>query len=169
VVLHDKLSLKLRAVGIDGDLLAWIKNWLSCRTFPTRVNDLLSAVCNLRTGVIQGSVLGPLMFLIYINDLVELLSRYNIKVKLFADDVKLYIKVVNEVDVVVLQEALTVLVSWAEEWQLSVAIDKCWVLQIGKGEVQTAICVNDSPLPVVTSCHDLGVTISRLVTVTVHK
>jgi len=48
----------------------------------------------------------------------------------------------NEVDVVVLQEALTALVSWAEEWQLSVAIDKCWVLQIGKGEVQTTICVN---------------------------
>ena len=53
------------------------------------------------------------------------------------------------------------LVSWAEEWQLSVAIDKCWVLQIGKGEVQTAICVSDSPLPVVTSCRDLGVTISK--------
>jgi len=117
VVQHDKLLLKLRAVGIDGDLLVWIKNWLSCRTFQTRVNDLLSAVCNLLTGVIQGSVLGPLMFLIYVG---------------------------------VLQEALTALVSWAEEWQLSVAIDKCWVLQIGKGEVQTAICVNDSPLPVVS-------------------
>jgi len=55
------------------------------------------------------------MFLIYINDPVELLSRYNIKVKLFADDVKLYIKVVNKDNVVVLQEALTALVSWAEE------------------------------------------------------
>jgi len=53
-----------------------------------------------------------------------ILSRYNIKVKLFANDLKLYIKVVNEVDVVVLQEVLTELVSWAEEWQLSVAIDK---------------------------------------------
>ena len=52
------------------------------------------------------------MFLIYINDPVELLSRYNIKVKLFADDVKLYIRVVSEVDVVVLQDALTALVSW---------------------------------------------------------
>ena len=56
VVQHDKLLLKLRAVGIDGDLLTWIKNWLSCRTFQTRVKDLLSAVCNLLTGVIQNSV-----------------------------------------------------------------------------------------------------------------
>jgi len=55
-------------------------------------------VYNLLTGVIQGSVIGPLMFLIYINDLVELLATYNIKAKLFADDVKLYVKVVNSVD-----------------------------------------------------------------------
>jgi len=65
----------------------------------------LSAVYNLLTGVIQGSVIGPLMFLIYINDLVELLATYNIKAKLFADDVKLYVKVVNSVDVSVLQDA----------------------------------------------------------------
>jgi len=51
------------------------------------------------------------MFLIYINNLVELLATYNIKVKLYADDVKLYVKVVNSVDVSVLQDAITVLVS----------------------------------------------------------
>ena len=82
--------------------------------FQTRVNDLLSVVYNLLTGVIQRSVigpLGPLMFLIYINNLVELLATYNIKVKLYADDVKLYVKVVNSVDVSVLQDAITVLVS----------------------------------------------------------
>jgi len=160
VVQHDKLLFKLRAVGIDGELLAWIRNLFSNRTFQTRVNDLLSAVCDLLSGVIQGSVIGPLMFLIYINDLVELLASYNIKVKLFADDAKLYVKVVNDVDVSVLQDAITALVSWAEEWQLSVAIDKCCALHIGKHSVQTAICINNSPLPVVNSCRDLGVTIS---------
>jgi len=75
-------------------LLAWITNLFSSRTFQTRVNDLLSAVCDdcdLLNGVIQGSVIGPLMFLVYIIDLVELLASYNIKVQLFVDDVKLYI------------------------------------------------------------------------------
>jgi len=100
------------------------------------------------------------MFLIYINDLVELLATYNIKVKLFADDAKLYVKVVNSVDVAVLQDAITALVSWAEEWQLSVAIDKCCVLHVGKCFTTTDICINDTPLPVVASCRDLGITVS---------
>ena len=68
-------------------------NLFSNRTFCTRINELLSSVVNLISGVIQGSVIGPLMFLIYINDLIALLAIYNIKVKLFADDVKLYVKV----------------------------------------------------------------------------
>ena len=74
--------------------------------------------------------------LIYINDIVELLARFNIKVKLFADDVKLYVKVVNDVDISVLQEALATLVLWADhdEWQLSISTDKCGVLHIGKGK-----------------------------------
>ena len=162
MVQHDKLLLKLRAVGIDGDLLAWIKNWLSCRTFQTRVNDLLSAVCNLLTGVIQGSVLGPLIFLIYINDLVELLSRYNIKVKLFADDVKLYIKVVNEVDVVVFQEALTALFlgqrNGSCQWRLINV--GCYKLVKVKCRLRSVL-MTPHCLWLIHVARDLGVTISK--------
>jgi len=53
--------------------------FFACRTIQTRINDLLSDVCSLLCGVIQGSVIGPLMFLVYINDLVELLASFNIK------------------------------------------------------------------------------------------
>ena len=60
----------------------------------------------------------------------------------------------------VLHDAITALLSWAETRQLSVSIDKCCVLQIGKHLMQTTICVNDSPLPMVNSCRDLDVTVS---------
>jgi len=77
--IYRPIKLKFRAVGINGDLLALMKNLFSNRPrmFQTRVNDLLSVVYNLLTGVIQRSVigpLGPLMFLIYISDLVVLLA-----------------------------------------------------------------------------------------------
>jgi len=160
VVQHDKLFVKLQAFGIGGMLLEWIKNLFNERTFQTRVNDFLSAVRDLLSGVIQGSVLGPLMFLIYINDLAELLASFNIKIKLFADDVKLYVKVVGPVDESELQNALSALMSWANIWQLSVSIDKCCVFNIGKGVVPSQFYVNDLLLPTVSSCRDLGVTIN---------
>jgi len=59
------------------------------------------------------------MFLTYINDLVILLNRFGVKVKLFANDAKLYVKVVNTLAIDELQKALTALSQWADEWQLS--------------------------------------------------
>jgi len=117
VVQHDKLFVKLHAYGIGGVLLQWIINLFTCRTIQTRINGLLSDVCNLLCDVIQGSVIGPLMFLVYINDLVELLVSFNIKVKLFADDVKRYVRVVSITDSATLRNALTAPVAWADEWQ----------------------------------------------------
>jgi len=60
-------------------------------SFSTKINDLLLAVANLTFGDIQGGVPGPLMFLIYINCFIMLLSRFGVKVKLFADDAELYV------------------------------------------------------------------------------
>ena len=83
------------------------------------------------SGVIQGSVIGSLMFLVFINELIEILDSYGIKVKFFADDAKLYVKIVNSVDTAVLQAALNVPCLWADKWQLTVAVAKCCVLHIG--------------------------------------
>ena len=71
------------------------------------------------------------MFLVYINELIYILEEFNIKVKLFADDVKMYMKIINDTDIVQLQRAVTFLVDWAHEWQLSISVDKCCVLNIG--------------------------------------
>jgi len=105
---------------------------LTCLAIERSVHELMSyfhlwSVQPMLTGVIQGSVIGPLMFLVYINVLIDLLAHYNIKVKLFADDLKLYVKIFNAVDIAVLHQALAALVSWADEWQLSVSVAKCGV------------------------------------------
>jgi len=78
VVQHDRLFLKLCSYGICEVLLNWILNLFSNRTFSTKINGLLSAVAKLTCGVIQDSEIGLLMFLIYINDVVVLLSRFGL-------------------------------------------------------------------------------------------
>jgi len=75
----------------------------------------VSDVVLLTSGVVQGSGIGPLMFLVYINELIYILEQYNIKVKLFANDVKLYLKIVNDVCMQQLQLAINALTNWAQE------------------------------------------------------
>ena len=85
-------------------MLAWTRNFFSQRTYQTRVDLSLSDVAYLVSGVVQGSGIGPLMFLIYLNELIAILENHGIRIKVFADDVKMYI--VNEVDFHKLQSAL---------------------------------------------------------------
>jgi len=77
------------------------------RTHSTKVGRSLSEDADLLGGVIQGSVIGPLMFLIFIDELVDILDSFGMKVKVFAHDFKLYmcIRIINGVDVTMLQEA----------------------------------------------------------------
>ena len=90
----------------------------------TRVENVLSNIVMLYSGVVQGSGIGPLMFLVYINELIDVLERHNVKVKMFADDVKMYMKIINDVDLAQLQCALNSLAEWAHQWQLAISIDK---------------------------------------------
>ena len=71
-VSHTKLLLKLQTYGITGDLLGWITSFLSSRTQSVKIFDALSSVIVVRSGVFQGSVLGPILFLLYVNDIVDI-------------------------------------------------------------------------------------------------
>ena len=105
---------------------------LANRTHQTKIGPSLSDVIDLISGVVQGSAVRPLMFLIYINELIGVLEKFNIKVKLFADDVKLYVQINDDIDVHRLQLAVDALCDWAETWQLSVSVNKCWVFYCQK-------------------------------------
>ena len=168
VVSHEKLFARLYAYGVRGAVLLWIKNFFSSRTHQTKVGSFLSDTAALISGVVQGSGIGPLMFLVYINELAIILDRYGIKVKLFADDVKLYLQIVNDVHVLQLQQAVDALVAWAKEWQLSISVNKCCVLNVGKVTYDTYFSIDGIALPIVDSVRDLGVTVSRDLSPSLH-
>ena len=80
--------------------------------------------------MLQGSGIGPVLFLIYIDDFAKLLQRNGFQVKLFADDVKVYIEVVENTDVAKLQGTLDLVASWASQWQLQISLSSLSSFQL---------------------------------------
>ena len=101
------------------------------------------------------------MFLIYINELAAILDCYGIKIKLFADDAKLYVQIVDELNVVQLQQAIDALFRWPTDWQLSISINKCCVLNIGRVTFSSCLNIDGIVLPTVQSARDLGVLVAH--------
>ena len=121
--------MKLQAYGIRGKVLQWIRNFLTDGEQRVVINGVASKTAPVTSGIPQGSVLGPILFLIYVNDLPDFVSS---KVKLFADDTKLYREIKNPQDKDVLQNDLNNLMKWSRTWQLPFNESKCGVLHLGK-------------------------------------
>ena len=163
-VSHEKLFIRLSSYGITGMLLKWLQNFLTNRTHRTKVGSCLSAEHSLLSGIIQGSGIGPILFLLFINELAFILEQSGVKIKLFADDCKIYAEIVDFTDIAHLQDALNKLVEWSKIWQLDIAIDKCCMLSIGRCHQSTSsphtYTISDIPLPTVDHCRDLGIIVS---------
>ena len=168
VVSHKKLCSKLYMYGIRGALLLWIQNFFTARTHRTRLGGQVSDIAELISGVVQGSGIGPLMFLIYVNELIDILEKFGVKVKMFADDAKMYLRVIDDTDVARLQQAVDALINWANTWQLSVSVNKCCILNIGKVICDTSIDINGVVLPVVHNTRDLGVVMTSDLSPSLH-
>ena len=124
---HRKLCLKLNHYGVRGQTLMWIKNFLHNRSQRVVVNGKESSSTDVTSGVPQGTVLGPLLFLVYINDLP---GRVKSSIRLFADDSYLY-RVINTInDALQLQQDLDELVKWEQQWSMEFHPHKCKVLRI---------------------------------------
>ena len=88
---HNLLLKKLRSVyGISGKAIQWIESYLSGRTFKVCVNRVSSTECFLEIGVPQGSILGPLLFILYTKDLELIVTKYGFSIHLYADDTQVY-------------------------------------------------------------------------------
>ena len=100
---YQGLLIKLQAYGIQGHILKWIESFLENRKQQVRIGSSYSNWVDVKSGIPQGSVLGPTLFLVYINDLPEVVEN---TVKLFADDTKIYKVVDSKEDCSNLQEDL---------------------------------------------------------------
>ena len=110
---YKRLVEKLKIYGIDGETNIWIKDFLSDQMQSVLVEGSSSGNIPVTSGVPQGSVLGPCLFLFYINDITEGL---NSTVRLFPDDTMCYLTVKSEQDAKVLQEDLDKLTTWEQTW-----------------------------------------------------
>ena len=126
---HKRLIYKLQKYGIDGNLLLWIKDFLSQRTQYVKVNDSKSDVLPVISGVPQGSVLGPMLFVYYINDLPNSCA---VNCKIFADDTKAFTQIRNDNDILLLQNSIDSMFTWTQTWQLNFNAAKCKILHIGE-------------------------------------
>lgn len=156
---HRRLIGKLESYGIRGSTLDWIKGFLQDRKQQVAVNGSTSGVAPVISGIPQGTVLGPVLFVIYINDLLDNIKSDGV---MFADDTKVFRQINSREDAINLQNDLEMLEKWTETWLLKFNADKCHVLTLGKFEnIKHAhnytLCSND--LEHVPDEKDLGVTI----------
>ena len=159
---HRKLIEKLKQLGIQGSLLGWIEQFLKARTMRVGVRGAYSNWIQVLSGVPQGSVLGPLLFLLFVNDLPNWIVS---SLKMFADDTKMWRSLKTEKDRVSLQQDLDNILNWSNRWLLKFNPSKCKVMHIGKGEKADYYMTDDEGNKVkveeVTEEKDLGVYISN--------
>ena len=124
---HDHLLGKIDHYGIGNNTHSWIKSFLKGRTQRVVVDGEQSDSAAVESGVPQGTVLGPLLFLIYINDLPTSVKS---QVRLFADDCLLYRVIKSVEDQVALQEDLRSLEQWCTKWGMRLNSSKCQVMTI---------------------------------------
>ena len=126
-VAHEKFLLKLHQYSIRGDTLNWIKDFLDNRKQTVVINGINSDEVQVSSGVPQGSVLGPVRFLAYNNDLTEQVKS---RVRLFADDTAMYLAISSTTEGQVLQTDLACLKQWEKMWDMQFNPSKCQVIHI---------------------------------------
>ena len=124
---HNKLLLKLENYGIQGEIHRWITSFLTGRHQRVIIEGEASSKCTVDSGVPQGTVLGPLLFLCHINDLPCSVSS---QIRLFADDCLLYRNINSHSDHLSLQKDLDSLQTWAENWGMKFNATKCYLMSI---------------------------------------
>ena len=157
---HKLLIHKLKAFGVNGKLLSWLHSYLSNRTQHVVLEGNESKWLPVLSGVPQGSILGPLLFLLFINDMPSVCKSS--KIGLFADDAKIFRKIDDVSDCLLLQSDIDMLYKWSVIWKMNFNPSKCKVLTVSRRKAPVCFnyCLNGIVLEHVTSFKDLGVLVA---------
>lgn len=164
---HRHLLTKLSVLGIDSTIIAWIQDFLTSRVQFTLANNHKSPLGKVASGVPQGAGLSPLLFLIYINDLPhDILS----KIRLFADDCVIYRPLTNDSDHLILQDDLTQINTWCEQWLMPLNLDKCKVVSFTRRKSTDTYLysLGGTPINTSTSYKYLGVNLTSTLSWVLH-
>ena len=153
---HKRLLKKVQAHGVSGKVYSWIENWLMDRKQQVKINSSYSGWNKVTSGVPQGSILGPTLFLMYINDIEENLNSTVLK---FADDTKVMKVIDNHHCHADLQNDIKGLEKWAKLWQMQFNVDKCKMMHFGFNNTRHTYTMNNKELQTVSEEKDLGVII----------
>jgi len=153
-----RLVTKLKDIEIPNYICKWIEHWLIDRHQKVVFRGKLSNSCEVKSGVPQGSVLGPTLFNIYINDIT---SDIKSKILLFADDIKLGRSINDLVDYEILQDDLNKLHMWSTKWGLEFNTNKCKVVHFGRKRMNYDFMINGITLEYVSEYKDLGILVDQ--------
>ncbi len=147
----------IKQFGIAGNVHNWIENWLSDRKQSVVINGIATDWARVTSDVPQGSVLGPVLFMIYINDIDVVLNNFIGK---FADDTKIGNSVISDRDRQSLQDDLNKVSAWSAKWEMPFNVKKCHIFQLGTRNLKYDCEISGDKLESVDCVNDLGVTMT---------
>ena len=153
-----RLMRKIESCGITGQVQRWIKSFLQGRRQRVRVGEAVSGWKKVTSGIPQGSVLGPTLFVLFINDLPQVVES---RVALFADDTKVFREIQSDEDREKLQQDIDELLIWSKKWQLPFNESKCKVMHYGKTNRKADYNLGGVQIVEVSEEKDLGVTFDQ--------
>ena len=158
---HGRLIQKLSCYKFPKNLINWIAAWLKQRKQRVLVNGVFSDGCDVISSVVQGSVLGPILFLIYINDIDNCINNKEGIISKFADDTKVAKVVTNDETAAEMQQIIHKLENWCKNWGMLFNIKKCCILHFGHSNKKYEYKMNEQNLEAKSNQRDLGVIISN--------
>jgi hypothetical protein len=157
---HHRLIFKLKQYGIPNSLLQWLENFLTARKMRVGVNGEYSDWTDIFSGVPQGSIIAPLLFLLFVNDLPQWITN---SMRVFADDTKIWRIIKSPEDAMSLQNDLDNLAIWSQNWLLRLNASKCKVMQVHH-KFQTQYFIEEEgkliPIDTVKEERDLGIMVT---------